>query len=73
MTKLLTPIDRRRFLQTTAAAGLGAALAASPWQRALAAGTVNFADIADMISAFQGYPYKYSDPGDCPADVGAWS
>jgi spermidine/putrescine-binding protein len=45
MTKLLTPIDRRRFLQTTAAAGLGATLAASPWQRALAAGTVNFADI----------------------------
>ena len=32
---------------------------------------VNFADIADMISAFQGYPYKYHDPGDCP-DVGIW-
>ena len=32
---------------------------------------VNFADIADMVSAFQGYPYKYSDPGDCP-DVPDW-
>lgn len=32
---------------------------------------VNFADIANMIGAFQGRPYPYDDPGDCP-DVGAW-
>ena len=35
-------------------------------------GTVNFADVADMVSAFKGYPYKYSNPGDCPTDVGTW-
>ena len=33
---------------------------------------VNFSDIANMISAFQGYPYPYSDPADCPTDVGTW-
>ena len=32
---------------------------------------VNFVDIANMISAFQGRPYPYADPGDCP-DIGAW-
>lgn len=32
---------------------------------------VNFADIANIIAAFQGRPYPYSDPGDCP-DVDAW-
>ena len=32
---------------------------------------VNFADIANMISAFQGWPYPYSNPGDCP-DIGTW-
>ena len=47
MTRLTRGFDRRRFLQTSALGGLGAAFAASPFSRALAAskGTVNFADI----------------------------
>ena len=32
---------------------------------------VNFADIANTVKAFQGRPYPYSDPGDCP-DVADW-
>ena len=32
---------------------------------------VNFADIANIVGAFQGRPYPYSDPGDCPEN-GAW-
>ena len=32
---------------------------------------VNFDDIGWMIKAFQGYPYPFNDPGDCP-DVAAW-
>jgi len=31
----------------------------------------NFADIAVMVLAFQGRPYPYLDPGDCP-EVEAW-
>jgi len=27
---------------------------------------INFADIQPMVMAFQGYPYPFSDPGDCP-------
>ena len=32
---------------------------------------VNFDDIGLLAKAFEGWPYPYSDPGDCP-DVGAW-
>ena len=33
---------------------------------------VNFVDIDLMVKAFAGWPYPYSDPGDCP-DVCCWS
>ena len=32
---------------------------------------VNFNDIGLMVQAFAGWPYPYSDPGDCP-DVASW-
>ena len=32
---------------------------------------INFTDIANLISAFQGRPYPYADPADCP-DVTTW-
>jgi hypothetical protein len=31
----------------------------------------NFADIQFMTQAFQGLPYPFSDPADCP-DAAAW-
>ena len=32
---------------------------------------INFADIANIVGAFQGYPYPFKDPADCPS-VGEW-
>ena len=33
--------------------------------------TVNFADISQIIAAYQGWPYPYRNPADCP-DVTEW-
>ena len=32
---------------------------------------VNFSDIANIVAAFEGRPYPYTDPVECP-DIGAW-
>jgi hypothetical protein len=34
-------------------------------------GVAGFADVQQIVLAFQGRPYPYADPADCP-DVAAW-
>jgi hypothetical protein len=34
-------------------------------------GVAGFSDVQQILLAFQGRPYPYADPADCP-DVAAW-